>query len=457
MVVAWLAGFCALPVALSAGPRAGGRALVAHAHPHALPWGGASLPSFAAAFVLAALARARRKAGPYSRARDRTHRQPLARPLPGPAAPRRAAVRTTAPARCSGCACRRASSPAARRPTARRCCRRSSASAHRCATCRATSTATFAILLRRRRPHDAASMRWETPGRPADLPELPPRFAGRTWRRSHAREFPARDACGARTPLPHLVRRPGARARAGGRPAAARRRLRPGMLDTSGCSSSPRKRRRCSATSPRSACARSSSRTARAARRSTSVVGASTFPRARCPATRPARATHSRRRMSSRATPGFAPAGAARRATAVVASLMAAMIAIASTARGAFAVDLETRRGRAVGRAARAAAARRSSTCRASSRQRPQARRSWRSSTRSRRSLVSHDAGLDLARIRPRAARGPGGRGLRRRSRPDRLRGAEPALPLAQRRRASGARSPLELPEIDAARLLREG
>ena len=27
------------------------------AHPHALPWGGASLPSFAAAFALAALAR----------------------------------------------------------------------------------------------------------------------------------------------------------------------------------------------------------------------------------------------------------------------------------------------------------------------------------------------------------------------------------------------------------------
>ena len=46
-----------LPVALSARARAGGPSLVAHAHPHALPWGGASIPSFAAAFGLAAIAR----------------------------------------------------------------------------------------------------------------------------------------------------------------------------------------------------------------------------------------------------------------------------------------------------------------------------------------------------------------------------------------------------------------
>ena len=39
--------------------------LVAHTHPHSLPWGGASLPSFAAAFGLAALARASRAAARY--------------------------------------------------------------------------------------------------------------------------------------------------------------------------------------------------------------------------------------------------------------------------------------------------------------------------------------------------------------------------------------------------------
>jgi purine-cytosine permease-like protein len=58
MVGAWLVGFC-LYQWLSPGADYPGwwTRLVAHTHPHALPWGGASLPSFAAAFSLAALAR----------------------------------------------------------------------------------------------------------------------------------------------------------------------------------------------------------------------------------------------------------------------------------------------------------------------------------------------------------------------------------------------------------------
>ena len=58
MLVAWLVGFC-LYQWLSPGADYPGwwTRAVAHTHPHALPWGGASLPSFAAAFVLAVLAR----------------------------------------------------------------------------------------------------------------------------------------------------------------------------------------------------------------------------------------------------------------------------------------------------------------------------------------------------------------------------------------------------------------
>ncbi len=55
MVGAWLAGFCLYQWLYPQGPGWWTR-LVAHAHPHALPWGGASVPSFAAAFGLAALA-----------------------------------------------------------------------------------------------------------------------------------------------------------------------------------------------------------------------------------------------------------------------------------------------------------------------------------------------------------------------------------------------------------------
>jgi NCS1 family nucleobase:cation symporter-1 len=56
MIAAWLAGFALYQWLYPEGPGWWVR-LVAHAHPHALPWGGASLPSFAAAFVLAACAR----------------------------------------------------------------------------------------------------------------------------------------------------------------------------------------------------------------------------------------------------------------------------------------------------------------------------------------------------------------------------------------------------------------
>jgi len=56
MVVAWLAGFCLYQWLAPVGPD-WWTSIVAHTHPHALPWGGASLPSFAAAFALATLAR----------------------------------------------------------------------------------------------------------------------------------------------------------------------------------------------------------------------------------------------------------------------------------------------------------------------------------------------------------------------------------------------------------------
>ena len=56
MVVAWLAGFCLYQWLSPQGPH-WWTALVAHTDPHTLPWGGASLPSFVAAFALATLAR----------------------------------------------------------------------------------------------------------------------------------------------------------------------------------------------------------------------------------------------------------------------------------------------------------------------------------------------------------------------------------------------------------------
>jgi hypothetical protein len=56
MLVAWLVGFALYQWLAPVGP-AWWTDLVAHAHPHALPWGGASVPSFAAAFALAALMR----------------------------------------------------------------------------------------------------------------------------------------------------------------------------------------------------------------------------------------------------------------------------------------------------------------------------------------------------------------------------------------------------------------
>ena len=56
MLAAWLVGFCLYQWLSPQGPSWWTR-IVAHTDPHDLPWGGASLPSFAAAFGLAALAR----------------------------------------------------------------------------------------------------------------------------------------------------------------------------------------------------------------------------------------------------------------------------------------------------------------------------------------------------------------------------------------------------------------
>jgi NCS1 family nucleobase:cation symporter-1 len=56
MLVAWLAGFCLYQWLSPQGP-GWWTDIVARFHPHSSPWGGASLPSFAAAFLLAVLAR----------------------------------------------------------------------------------------------------------------------------------------------------------------------------------------------------------------------------------------------------------------------------------------------------------------------------------------------------------------------------------------------------------------
>ncbi|HLM34443.1 MAG TPA: cytosine permease [Gaiellaceae bacterium] len=56
LIAAWLAGFCLYQWLYPNGP-AWWTDIVVHTRPHSLPWGGASLPSFAAAFGLAALAR----------------------------------------------------------------------------------------------------------------------------------------------------------------------------------------------------------------------------------------------------------------------------------------------------------------------------------------------------------------------------------------------------------------
>jgi NCS1 family nucleobase:cation symporter-1 len=55
MLAAWLAGFCLYQWLFPEGPAWWTR-LVEHTHPHALPWGGASLPSFAVAFLIATAA-----------------------------------------------------------------------------------------------------------------------------------------------------------------------------------------------------------------------------------------------------------------------------------------------------------------------------------------------------------------------------------------------------------------
>ena len=54
-LVAWLAGFCLYQWLYPNGPSWWTR-IGAHTHPHALPWGGASLPSFGAAFLLTSAA-----------------------------------------------------------------------------------------------------------------------------------------------------------------------------------------------------------------------------------------------------------------------------------------------------------------------------------------------------------------------------------------------------------------
>jgi hypothetical protein len=54
-LAAWLVGFCLYQWLAPVGPAWWTR-IMAHTHPHALPWGGASIPSFLAAFALTSVA-----------------------------------------------------------------------------------------------------------------------------------------------------------------------------------------------------------------------------------------------------------------------------------------------------------------------------------------------------------------------------------------------------------------
>jgi putative hydroxymethylpyrimidine transporter CytX len=71
LVLAWVAGFCLYQWLSPVGP-GWWTSVVAHTDPHSLPWGGASLPSFLAAFGLTALARL------ILGARDRVTRESVA-------------------------------------------------------------------------------------------------------------------------------------------------------------------------------------------------------------------------------------------------------------------------------------------------------------------------------------------------------------------------------------------
>jgi putative hydroxymethylpyrimidine transporter CytX len=71
LVLAWIAGFCLYQWLYPDGPGWWTR-LVAHTHPHSLPWGGASLPSLLLAFALTVAARL------ILGARDRVARESLA-------------------------------------------------------------------------------------------------------------------------------------------------------------------------------------------------------------------------------------------------------------------------------------------------------------------------------------------------------------------------------------------
>ena len=346
------------------------------------------------------------RGGPSSRARDRAHREPLARRLPGPAAARSAAGRTTAPARCSDCACRAASSPAAPSPTATRCCRRSCGLGTPVRYVPGESTATFSFSYDGdlRDDADRRARRQLAAGRP-------PRAAVDGW--VHVAPL-ARDEFPAET-LAALARR--CRVSLDGQGLVRVPELGPLRLDAD---FDPEVLRHVWVLKLADEEAevlgdlaalgvREVHRHARVARRDGLLRRhARSCPRARSMPTRPARATRSRPRTSSRATPASRPAGAARRATAVVASMLRADDRRRRHRRRRVRRRPRDGRGRAVGRRRRAArprpslnlprvvaAAAAGSTVVAVVDAKPPL-------------LVSHDAGVDLARVRPRPARRDG-------------------------------------------------
>ena len=198
MIAAWLAGFCLYQWLYPQGP-AGGRGSSRTPHPHALPWGGASLPSFARR-VRARRARARSLAQEaHTRERVIALLGNLSRDLlPGPAAagrrrpvPRRA--RAAAPAR-------------ARRASYARCAdgrpRRAAAAARRARhagalRARASRPRRFAFSYDGDAPRRCASTRSATRGSPADVPALPDGALG-ARRAARAQRVPGRDARRAR-------------------------------------------------------------------------------------------------------------------------------------------------------------------------------------------------------------------------------------------------------------------
>ena len=441
MLAAWLAGFCALPVARSrSGPALVDVARRARSHPRSCRDRRARCRASRSPFVLAARS-ARRSArrGRALRLRRARRRASIGQPLARPRRGRRAARR-------------RRPVPRRARAAALRGAARIVAAVRRRATARAARAARRARAAgrwlhgRARRPRsrfrydgDVRRMTVEALGDPWTPGDLAParrrcralgarrrRSRGPTSRPRRSRRSPAAGGCSldgqglVRAPRstgpleldadfdPEVLRaRRDAQARRGG--GATRS---PATLD-GGAARARRARGRCS----RSArAARSSSRRRRVERVPAQPVDG-VDPTGAGDAFCVAYVSRARRRTRPRGA-----ARAPRPSRARVAATLLAAIAVVRDRDGTCAVDVESDEvlGRADEPALEPAPVAPRSACRASSRRPRRARRSSPSSTRRPPLVVSHDAGHDLARGGRRPPAGPRGRDRRGRPRPRR-------------------------------------